>query len=115
MDPHMNDDKYRDNRISDLEHEFHHAMLRVADFANSLGFGQRFRQMLSEYGGLETARRLLAAPQAQSGLVEMYSHNAIHMSMEAFVIKPQFQPLFTDAEIAEAHRRLEELGYLIED
>ncbi len=38
-----------------LENEFHHAMIGVADFANAHGFGIRFRQMLGEYGGVETA------------------------------------------------------------
>jgi hypothetical protein len=31
--------------------------------------------------------------------------------MEAHVIKEEFQPLFTDEEIQEARRRLDELGY----
>ncbi len=107
----MNDDKFVQNRKINLEHEFQHAMIGVADFANVHNFGFRFRQMLGQHGGVETAKRLLAAPKAQSGLAEMFLNNAIHMSMEAFVIKPQYKTLFTEEEIAEARRRLYELDY----
>jgi len=31
--------------------------------------------------------------------------------MEALVIQERFRPLFTEEEIAEARRRLDELGY----
>jgi hypothetical protein len=31
--------------------------------------------------------------------------------MEAIVLQKKYQALFTEQELAEAHRRLEELGY----
>jgi hypothetical protein len=39
---------------------------------------------------------------------------SLDKSMEALVVHERFQPLFTEAEIQEAHRRLEELGYQFE-
>jgi hypothetical protein len=35
----------------------------------------------------------------------------LHESKEAVVIQDRFHSLFTDAEVNEARRRLEELGY----
>jgi len=100
-----------ENSTKGLEDEFHHAMIGVADFANAHNFGYRFRQMLGEYGGVETAKRLLATSKAQSGLAEMYLNHAIRMSMEAYVIEEHFRSLFCEDQIEEARYRLEELGY----
>jgi hypothetical protein len=94
-----------------LENEFHHEMIGVADFANAHGFGQRFRQMLGEYGGVGTAKRLLAKGDIQEGLFELSQLNRLDMSMEAYVIKEKYQSLFKPVEITEARRRLEKLGY----
>jgi hypothetical protein len=38
-------------------------------------------------------------------------YNLLDDSLEAVVLQEKFRPLFTEAELAEARRRLEELGY----
>jgi hypothetical protein len=43
--------------------------------------------------------------------MKLWEMKQLHHSMEALVIQERFKPLFTDPEIAEARRRLEELGY----
>ena len=68
-------------------------------------------QMLSEHGGLETARRLLAKDDPQAGLFRLYDIGLLDKSLEVVVLRPKFRSLFTEAELMEAHRRLEELGY----
>ena len=70
-----------------------------------------FMQMLAEHGGVETAKRLLAGEKPQTGLFELYKLGLLHESMEAVVLQPKFQPLFTEKELAEAHKRLDDLGY----
>ena len=70
-----------------------------------------FLKMLDQYGGVETARRLLAKSEPQNGLFELWRLNLLHESMEAIVLQEQYQTLFTEAELAEAHRRLDELGF----
>jgi hypothetical protein len=70
-----------------------------------------FLQMLEEHGGKETAKRLLAKSEPQTGLFELWQLGLLHESMEAVVLQEKFKVLFTDEELAEAHRRLEELGY----
>ena len=70
-----------------------------------------FLQMLEEYGGEETAKRLLAKLEPQTGLFELWQLGLLHESMEAVVLQEKFKVLFTDVELTEARRRLEELGY----
>jgi hypothetical protein len=70
-----------------------------------------FMLMLQQYGGVETAHRLLAGQEIQYGLMRLWELRLLRDSEDAFVIQPKYQSLFTKAEIAEARRRLEELGY----
>ncbi|HJS20651.1 MAG TPA: hypothetical protein VJ785_18030 [Anaerolineales bacterium] len=98
--------------MTTLEEQFHHAMIGVYENAKDHDyFATYFKRMLDEYHGVETAKRLLAKPGIQEGLMKLWEMKQLHQSMEAFVVQERFKPLFTDAEIAEAHRRLEELGY----
>ncbi|MEA3351328.1 MAG: hypothetical protein U9Q82_11950 [Chloroflexota bacterium] len=94
-----------------LEIQLHHAMIGVADFANAHRFGIRFRQMIEQYGAVQAAKRLLSTREVQAGLMRLWDLRALGKSMEALVIQDRFRPLFTQDEIEEAHRRLDELGY----
>jgi hypothetical protein len=46
--------------------------------------------------------------------MRLWELEALDKSMEALVDKERFHSLFTQEEIAEAHRRLDELGYFDE-
>jgi hypothetical protein len=71
-----------------------------------------FMQMLAEHGSVKTAKRLLAKPEIQQGLMELWQLNLLNESMEAIIWdNPRFHTFFESTEIDEAHRRLEELGY----
>ncbi len=98
--------------MATIEDEFHRAMIAVYETAKDHDyFATYFKQMLDEHGGVQTAKRLLAKAEAQQGLTRLWELNLLDHSMEALVIQERFQPLFTDEEITEARRRLEELGY----
>lgn len=98
--------------MATLEEQFHHAMIGVYENAKDHDyFATYFKQMLDTYQGVETAKRLLAKQEIQEGLMKLWEMKLLDQSMEALVIQERFKPLFTNAEIAEAHRRLEELGY----
>jgi hypothetical protein len=94
-----------------LEDEFHLAMIHVCAFAKKYGFGTIFRQMVTEHGGVNAAKRLLAADEVQSGFTRLYELKRLDMSMEAHVMQEQFQSLFTTSEIEVARRRLDEVGF----
>jgi hypothetical protein len=95
-----------------LEEEFHTAMMTTYEEGAKRGYYPTyFMQMLHQYGGVETAKRLLAKHEIQTGLMKLYELGLLDSSMEAYVIKERYQPLFTHEECKEAHRRLKELGY----
>jgi hypothetical protein len=102
----------RINKMENLEKQFHHAMIGVYENAKDHDyFATYFKRMIDEYGGLGAAKKLLAKPGIQDGLMKLWELGMLDQSMEALVIKERFRPLFTEAEIEEAHSRLAELGY----
>ena len=95
-----------------LETELEHALRETYKIAKEHEYNATyFLQMLKQYGGVETAKRLLAKKEPQTGLFELWELNLLHISMEAVVLQEHFRILFTEEEIAEAYRRLEELDY----
>lgn len=95
------------------EARFHQAMLDIYQTAKR-DFNYHatyFLRMVSEYGGLEAAKRLLATSKPSEGFTSLWESGRLDLSVEAHVIRPEFRPLFTDAEIATATQRLEDLGY----
>ena len=71
-----------------------------------------FLSMLSDYGGLGTARRLLASSEVSSGFAALYERGRLDLTVEVLVMKPEFASLFTEEEIHIARQRLDDLGYL---
>ncbi|MBU0492028.1 MAG: hypothetical protein KKA73_03065 [Chloroflexi bacterium] len=95
-----------------LEDEFHAVMITTYEEGVKRGYYPTyFLQMLYQHGGVETAKRLLAKREVQSGLMRLYELGLLGSSVEAYVIKERYQSLFTEEERQEAHQRLEELGY----
>jgi hypothetical protein len=95
-----------------LEAEFHQAMMEVYEVAKTHGYyATYFKRMIDEHGGVEAAKRLLAKREIQSGLMELWALDLLKHSMEEAVWQERFRPLFTEAEVQEARRRLEQLGF----
>lgn len=63
----------------------------------------RFNQMLARYGGVETAKRLIANGIAtgitSDGYTTLYICGRLDLTMEHSVCKPEYQHLFTMEEI----------------
>jgi hypothetical protein len=70
-----------------------------------------FLGMLSNYGGLETAHRLLAATELSSGFTALFERGRLDLTVEALVVRPKYADLFTEEELDIAQRRLDQLGY----
>jgi hypothetical protein len=96
-----------------LESEFEDTLRGTYEIARKRGYiATYFLQMLNEHGGVETAKRLLAKSEPQEGLFELWNLGILNESMEAVICDNlKYQRLFTQEEINEAWRRLEELGY----
>ncbi len=98
--------------MQDLEHEFHTCMLQVSENARRSGYNPTyFLRMVYELGGVQTAKQLLSKSEIQEGLMHLWELGLLADSMEAYVLKPQYASLFTDAERAEARRRLDALNF----
>lgn len=71
-----------------------------------------FLRMISERGGVETARYLINQSQPSDGYTHLYERGRIDLTVEALVVEnPRWHPLFAAEEIEKARRRLVEYGY----
>jgi hypothetical protein len=71
-----------------------------------------FFRMLSDRGGLETAKYLINAPGESNGYTELYLRERLDLTLEAVVVENRsVQSLFTDDELAIAEKRLRDRGY----
>jgi len=96
-----------------LEDAFHQRMIQVYEEAAMAGYrATRFLQLVEAEGGLRAAKRLLAQPQLPEGLVRLWELGRLAVSMEAAIAyETRWHPLFDEAEIEVARKRLQDLGY----
>ena len=96
----------------DLVAAFDQAMMQVYVQAKQIGYtAVRFHQMLTEHGGVETARRLL--PQTSDGFTELWRRKRLDLTVEALVLQPRWARLFSVNELGMARSRLSECGWKI--
>lgn len=96
------------------EAAFHFAMSDIYTRARTeVGYNPSyFLQMLADLGALGTAKQLLHSKQPSDGFTRMWELGALHLTVEALVIQPPWQHLFTDQELRTARRRLRDYGYV---
>ena len=96
-----------------LKEKFHNKMIEIYKIADKeYGYRPtRFLNLLSELGGVETAKNLINKAEATDGFTKLWELNRLDLSVEALVIAEEFQPLFTDKEIETCKNRLAEYGY----
>ena len=88
--------------------EFDAAMEDVYhDAKREVGYNAtRFLVMVRELGGLQTAHRLLAGDRIHEGFGELLLAGRPDLTVEALVLKPDFQTLFSEEELRVARERL---------
>jgi len=95
-------------RMTVAKDEFHEAMIRGPQQLRALGYSPtRFIQMVAEFGGVDAAHALLKGPEASDGFSQLWEMNRLDMSVEAKVLLPWFEELFTNEELRNARRKLE--------
>jgi hypothetical protein len=99
--------------LSEAERQFHQAMVAIHETAKrELGYNAiRFLQMISQQGGLATAKQLLQDDRPQEGFTTLWMHHRLDLTVEAHVLHQEFAMLFTDAERQQARERLELCGW----
>ena len=97
-----------------LEPEFDDAMMSIYRRAKTeAGYtATRYLQMLSEHGGLGTARILLRASKVSEGYVALWERKRLDLTVEALIVdNAKFHPLFTAGEMDIARKRLAQYEY----
>lgn len=72
----------------------------------------RFLSMLSEHGGVETARTLIHSPTVSEGYTALWQRDRLDLTVEAVIIDhPKWHALFTQEELDICRKRLAEYKY----
>lgn len=103
----------RPDNDGDLSASFHDAMIDLYKRAKAdAGYNATyFLAMVSDVGGLETARRLVRSPNASDGYVALWERKRLDLSVEATVLHPKWLSLFNEDEVAAARERLLSYGF----
>jgi hypothetical protein len=105
--------KEDDPPAGELASAFHLAMIALYDRAKKeAGYNAMYLiRMISDHGGLGTAKRLLPNPQVSDGFRALWERGRLDLSVEALVLDPRFAPLFDGDELQTARRWLEQFDY----
>jgi hypothetical protein len=92
-----------------LIRQFHaETVAAVRRLTQEIGYrAPRFVQMVATHGAVETARILLRGPETSEGFQILMDHHRLGDSVEAAVLIPVYEPLFSEEERAIARRRPE--------
>ena len=72
----------------------------------------RFMQLVSDKGGLLAAKELIKKDGGTYGFEVLWENRRLDLSVEAHVLKPEYQELFSNEEIEICRIRLKEFGYV---
>jgi hypothetical protein len=97
-----------------LEQQLTQAMFDIYRRAKSeAGYNATiFLQMISDRGGLDTAKKLFNASKPSDGYTHLYERGYLNLTVEAVVVEnSKWHSLFTAEEIGRARKRLKDYGY----
>lgn len=99
--------------MNSLDNQFNCDMQNIYRIAKKdLGYNAtRFLQLLSEVGGLQAARQLIAKDGGTYGFEVLWEKKRLDLSIEAHVLKEKYSALFTDAEKEICRKRLRDFGF----
>ncbi len=70
-----------------------------------------FLRMLQDRGPVETAQYLIHTTKPSDGFTALWERQRLDLTIEAHVLQPRFEALFTDDERDICHQRLQNYGY----
>jgi hypothetical protein len=99
--------------MDDVQMQFHQAMVAVYGGAKreTAYKAVRLLQLVSEQGGVATARQLLHSSHVSDGFFALWERRRLDLAIEAVVLQPEFEVLFSDDELDIARERLLSYGY----
>lgn len=69
------------------------------------------KRLVAREGGLKAAKQLISKSGGTYGFEVLWENNRLDLSVEALVLKPEYNDLFTDEEREICRKRLIEFGY----
>jgi hypothetical protein len=95
-----------------IEKQFNRRMLGIYERAKAEADynATYFLRMLSEEGGLETARRLVSSSQPSDGFTQLYLKGRLDLTVEHLVLEDDFRGLFAAGLLEMAADRLRQYG-----
>lgn len=99
--------------LTQLEKKFHEDMGDLYLIAKKeLKYNaSRFWQLVCEKGGLQAAKIVIAKDGGTYGFEILWEHGRLDLSVEAHVLKSEYNDLFTDDERRMCRDRLEQFGF----
>lgn len=99
--------------MNKIEKKFNDDMLYIYTTAKKeLGYNAtRFLQLVSEKGGLKAAKQLISKEGGTYGFEVLWKNKRLDLSIEAFVLKPEYNELFSDEEKMICKERLEQFSF----
>ena len=97
-----------------LEKQFDGAMFDIYRRAKvEAGYSATiFLQMVSDRGGLDTAKYLINSRKPSDGYTHLYERGRLDLTAEAMIVgNVKWHELFTSEELDRARQRLKEYGY----
>ena len=74
----------------------------------------RFLQIVAEKGGVAAAKQLIARPGGTEGFEKLWECGRLYLSIEAYVLKPEYDSLFTEEEKRRCRELLMSMGYKVD-
>lgn len=101
--------------MTELERKFNIAMRDIYEVAKrECGYNAtRFMQMVAEKGGVAAAKQLISKDGGTEGFAKLWEHGRLDLSVEAHVLKDEYNELFTEDERTMCRERLIAFGYKI--
>lgn len=99
--------------MDEVERQFNKAMVGIYESAKreTRYNATRFLQMISEQEGVGSARQLLYSSHVSDGFTALWERRRLDLAVEAVVLRPEFDELFTDEEHEIARERPASYGY----
>lgn len=98
-----------------IENKFNEDMKNIYFAAKKeLGYNAtRLMQLISQKGGLQAAKQLIAKENGTYGFEVLWEKKRLDLSVEALVLRPEYESLFSDEEKKFCKDRLEQFGYIV--
>jgi hypothetical protein len=96
-----------------LDQQFHQDVVdSIAEMRRHGYNASYFHQMVQSQGAVRAAKILVGTGDFQSGLITLWEHKRLDLSMENRMLNPAYASLFTEEERKAARKRLADLHFV---